>query len=50
VKNDGLFDGENSLQANEEWPPDLATFTIATIEPNGESITVRAAYFRRARA
>ncbi len=43
VKNDVVFKGEKSLRTNEAWLADLAAFTIATIQWNGERIPVRAA-------
>ena len=38
-----LLDTEQSLRANEAWLPDLAAFTIATIQWNGERIPVSTA-------
>ena len=38
-----LFDGEKSLRANKARPIELAAFTIAFIQWNGERISVRTA-------
>jgi hypothetical protein len=43
VKDDVLFDGEQSLRTNEAGLIELAAFTIALIQRNGESVRVPAA-------
>src|SRR5437667_11900215 len=38
-----MFNGEKWLRTNEAWLRELAAFTIANIQRNGESIVMRAA-------
>jgi hypothetical protein len=42
VKNDVLFDGEQSLRSDKAGLIDFAAFAIAAVQRDGESIPVRA--------